>query len=114
MDNREQTEKKIEAALNSLDGMHKAEPAPFLMTRIQARMNRASESGWERTIRLVTHPAYVIIGLCLIVGVNALVVLNNDSATPESAYAAEQTTVNPDEMVSKVATLYDIENTDPQ
>lgn len=49
-----------EDILNSLEGIRRAEPSPFLFTRVQARLTR-EESRPEITIfRFVTRPAFAI------------------------------------------------------
>lgn len=49
-----------EDILNSLEGIRRAEPSPFLFTRVQARLMR-EESRPEITIfRFVTRPAFAI------------------------------------------------------
>jgi hypothetical protein len=49
-----------EDILNSLEGIRRAEPSPFLFTRVQARLMK-EESRPEITIfRFVTRPAFAI------------------------------------------------------
>ena len=113
MDNKENIEKMIEEALNSLDGAGRAIPKPFLLTRINARLNKENESSWERAGRFIARPVVVIAGLCLIIAVNALVVSTNRSTADDTTNIADQQSSNTDDFSTTVATLYEIENTEP-
>ena len=66
----EQIVQRVEDALNSLDGMQRAEANPFLYTRIAARLaNRTTPTNvWDRTARLIARPIFtglVVAGLLL-------------------------------------------------
>ena len=114
MDNKEHIEKMIDEALDSLDGAGRAAPRPFLLTRINARMSRAQESSWERAGRFVARPAVVIAGLCMIIGVNALVVAyNNTNSTTSTNTVIDGLASTTDEFSTSTATLYDIDNIEP-
>jgi hypothetical protein len=113
MNKKEQINKLIEGALNSVDDVQRAEAKPFLLTRIHARMNKAPESSWEKAGWFIARPAVAFTGLCLILLINTAVVLFNKSATP--AVATELVTQSPaDEFSYAVAIIYDFENTQPQ
>jgi hypothetical protein len=112
MNKQEHINKMIEEALNSVDEVKRAEAKPFLLTRIQARMNKGKESVWEKAGWLITRPAVAFTGLCLIVLINVMVMMNTNSVS--SANGADQVALNStDEFSSTVATIYDIENTQP-
>ena len=112
MNKNEHINKMIEDALNSVDDVKRAEPKPFLLTRINVRMNRGTESVWEKASWLIARPAVAFTGLCLIILINVVVIMNNDS---ESSFnATDQVALNStDEFSSTVATIYDIENNQP-
>jgi hypothetical protein len=59
---KENLDKLVEETINSLDGAAKASPAPFLLTRIGAKMANRQEqpSLWERAGFLITRPANAI------------------------------------------------------
>ena len=48
MKHRDDIEKRVEETLNSLDGIKRASPQPWLFTRIKARLNR--EEAEEKTV----------------------------------------------------------------
>jgi hypothetical protein len=112
MNNKEQIEKMVEEALNSVDGIDRAIPRPFLMTRINARIS-AQDSAWERAGGFIARPAVVIAGLCLVIGINAIVVAFNDSSAVDNSTAVNQQAFVSDEFSTNTARLYDIENPEP-
>jgi hypothetical protein len=108
MNKKENIDKLIEEAMNSVDNISRAEAKPFLLTRINARMNKAKGSTWEKAGWFITRPAVALTGLCLVVMINAAVVVNR---TSENTAATEQ--VQTDEFSYTVATIYDNENNQP-
>jgi len=111
MNKQEHINKMIEEALNSVDDVKRAEAKPFLFTRIHARMSKGTESVWEKAGWLISRPAVAFTGLCLIVLINVMVMMNNNSvSTVNNTEVAQNST---DEFSSTVATIYDIENTQP-
>ena len=103
--------KMTEAALDSLDGSVRAGVKPYLMTRINARLNNTKESIWERAGRFIARPAVVFTGLCMVIGINVLIIAFNNTSS-ENSITAEQQLVT-DEFSTTVATLYDTENIIP-
>lgn len=112
MDNKERIEKMVDEALGSFDGVERATPKPFLLTRINARIDKSRNGAWETAARFIARPVVVIAGLCMVIAVNALVVAYNNSTTTTTV--SEQLTASTDEFsTSSVATLYDIDNLEP-
>lgn len=110
MSKQENINRLIEDALSSVDDAQRAEPRPFLLTRIQARMNKGTESVWEEAGRFITRPAVAFTGLCMIVVINVMVVFfNKTTNTTVGSEQAVQTVA--DEYVYTVATIYDTDNT---
>jgi hypothetical protein len=112
MNKQEQINKLVEEALGSVDDAQRAEPKPYLFTRINARINKETSSIWEKAGWLITRPAVAFTGLCMIVLLNVLVIMSNK--TSDSTSYAEQTAQTPgDELSYTTATIYDIDNTQP-
>ena len=112
MNTNEHINKLIEEALGSVDDAQRATPKPFLLTRINARMSKGTETAWEKAGRFITRPAVAFTGLCMVLLVNAIVIVSNKSTTP--TVAAEQMAQNTtDEFSYTVATIYDTDNTQP-
>lgn len=112
MNNKENINKLIEDALNSMDDIKRAEAKPFLLTRIHARMNKGTESAWEKAGWFIARPAVAFMGLCLVLLINAAVIMFNKSSSRGTV--TEQVAQTPaDEFSYTVATIYDFENTQP-
>jgi hypothetical protein len=110
MNKQENINTLIEAALSSVDDATRAAPRPFLLTRIHARMARGTESVWEKAGRFIASPAVAFTGLCMIVLLNIMVVMNNKK--PELTTVADQTAqAQADEFSFTAVTIYDNDNT---
>jgi hypothetical protein len=68
--NKYSTTPLTDAALQSLDGMQRAEAPPFLHTRIEAALRSEAEPA-RGVMAWLLKPAVVLAGLALIVGLNA-------------------------------------------
>lgn len=110
MNKQENINKLVEEALNSVDDAQPAEPKPFLLTRIHARMNRTTESVWEKASWFITRPAVAFTGLCMIILLNVMVVMFNKS-TDSSSFAEQTTQMQADEFSYTAVTIYDNDNT---
>ena len=99
--------KKIEDALQGLDGSHRAQPKPYLLTRINARMQQQADSVWDKTARFITRPVVAFAGLCSIVAINFFIVTSNSHITT----AKEQR--GGDSYATSIASLYYNETTEP-
>jgi hypothetical protein len=72
MRHKENIAQKVEQALNSLDGAHKASPGPFFFTRVQARLQKQRSNGWELVSSFITRPSVALSGLCIIILLNVV------------------------------------------
>ena len=112
MNRQENINKLIEESLNSMDDVKRAEAKPFLFTRISARMNKGTESVWEKAGWFITRPAVALAVVCLVLIINATAIFYNKTETPvATADVAVQNTA--DEFSYTVAGIYDSENTQP-
>lgn len=113
MNKKEHINKLVEEALSSVDDINRAEAKPYLLTRIYARMNKGTESAWEKAVWFIGRPAVAFAGLCMIILINITVVTFNGT-TINPAETTEQVAQSPaDEFSYTVATIYDNENTQP-
>jgi|SRR5690606_19246008 hypothetical protein len=70
-------EKRIGQTLNSLDGIRRAEPKPWLYTRIMKRLDKEEDrSIWGAISSFLARPAVAIVGLCLILVLNGFLLFN--------------------------------------
>ena len=110
MDKRKNLDHLSEEAINSADAIQRATPAPFLFTRINARLNQAPESVWEKAGWFISRPAIAFAGLCLIIFINVFALTYHRSGNATNEQVSNS---NADEYSYTVATIYDIENTEP-
>ena len=112
MNKKEHINKLIEEALSSVDNINRAEAKPYLLTRINARMRKGTESAWEKAGWFIGRPAVALAGLCTIILINVMVVMFNGSS--DLGTTTDQVAQTPaDEFSYTVATIYDNENTQP-
>ncbi|MGN6248400.1 MAG: hypothetical protein ACTHNG_08585 [Ginsengibacter sp.] len=102
--------KKIDEAMQSLNGIEKASPRPYFFTRLEARMQR-EKSGWEKISSFVAKPVVAFVCICLIIVINAAVILSSTSLINSSSQNSELATA--DEYNSVSAQMYEFENTIP-
>lgn len=103
--------KKIEDTMHSIDGINKAEPNPFFFTRLEARMEKENNV-WVKITSFVTRPMVAFACICLVIMINAFVILSSSLSTKATAKQnTELATV--DEYTQISTTLYDFENTKP-
>lgn len=108
-------EKKIEEALNSLDGIQRAEPQPFFYTRVIGRLQKEERTIWETMGSFISRPAVVIAGLCAILVVNGFILLNQGGATTIPSQAATEQIINTDnDYILASSSSFDYANIDPQ
>ena len=112
MNNNKNIEELIEEAMGSLHNVKRAAPMPFLLTRIRARINKQHVTVWEKVSWLIGRPAIAIPGLVILIVLNVLAVTFNkqDNLVTTAEQIAPSSA---DEFTYTVATIYDLENTEP-
>ena len=84
-------EVNIDLILDSLDGMERAQPRPFLHTRIMARMERNRRNPWVQTWNFVSRPA---VSLTIIAGLMLLNFITLYQRTSEQTEIREEMTAS--------------------
>jgi hypothetical protein len=106
--------KKVEKALESLDGLQRAEPRPFLFTRVKARLERIQKNSWETIGSFLTRPIVAIAGLCVILAMNVFILTQKEAATPVSPKMADNSQQEPESVLGMYGSNnYDYENLEP-
>ena len=103
-------EKRLEQALNSLDGIQRATPQPWLFSRVKGKLLRSEEkTTWEAIGAFLSKPAVAIAGLVLIMTLNGVLLFNQDS---EPSIATSQSDLVPTDSESLIASSssFDFEN----
>ena len=92
----------IDEILNSLDGIQRAEPQPFLFTRIMGRMRKEEKTADQVIYRLITRPALALAIGCFFIGLNTYFIVDrlensNQASDNSQPLAAEyvQHHINP-------------------
>lgn len=75
MKNKEEIDRQIEATLRSLDNIKRAEGAPYLLTRIQAKLDAQTKSIWENMAIFICRPAVMGLSLFFILLINISVII---------------------------------------
>ncbi len=104
---------KIDATLKSIDGLAKASPKPFLLTRINAGLNNtAKETVWSQIAFYLKKPVVCGLVILILLFVNFIVIkkINNKS---EIENLAKSATSPKYDFAINVSVLYDIENQEP-
>jgi hypothetical protein len=107
----EKIQQQIEETLNSIDNIQKATPPPYLLTRINARLNNPAKNIWENIAIFISRPAVTIAGICLLVTINisALVLKKAISANPVAEHSST-TIADEEDEYTNLATIDYIEN----
>ena len=101
---------KIKDVLASLDGSASAEPQPFLLTRIKARLQKsAPASFWTTAFTFISRPLVAGFGVLLFLIVNVIIIFQNKNAD-YSNIATQNSSAVKDEFAINVVSIYDIEN----
>ena len=104
-------EKKIGQVLNSLDGVQRAEPQPWLYAGIKRRLSMEEDrTVWGSVSSFLARPAVVIVGLCLILVVNAFILFNQETGTSASSALSEQAQTQESESLIASSSRFDYEN----
>jgi hypothetical protein len=75
MNTNDHIERKVEETLASLDGIRRAEPAPFFYTRLMARVERGEDTGMGHFISLISRPSFVIAAAVLFLILNGYILM---------------------------------------
>jgi hypothetical protein len=106
MDN-EKLNKKVTETLNSFDGAGKATPAPYLLTRINARMQKEDVPGfWANAFTFFSKPVFAITVLGLLI---LYMIIITEKQNTDNGSSQNITTTKYDFAIN-VSSMYDVEN----
>ena len=114
MKHKDDIEKRVEEVLNSLDGIRRAEPQPWLFSRIKARLSH--EDAEEMTVwgtlgSFLSKPAVAIASLCVIMLFNGVLLLNRPTKISSTGIAAQsEQTASDNESYIASSSSFDFEN----
>jgi hypothetical protein len=105
---------KVQKALDSLDGIQRAEPQPYFYTRLRARLQRNERTIWENMGSFMARPVVAVAGLCLILVMNAFILLRQDNNASTGSQATIESIITDNETILASSSSFDYENIDQQ
>ena len=104
-------EKLVEDTLNSMDQHNEILPAPYLLTRINARIQAKTQvTFWDKISSIITRPGIAFICLIFIVLINFIIIMSENSNTN----SLDAVSVESQNFSVANSTLYfDLENLEP-
>ncbi len=106
-------DKIVEETIQSMNGARRAQPRPYLLTRIFARLEQpAIKNTWTEIGSFLSRPqiAWAIVLILLITNLTIIITSNKLPGSP----TAEQSFQDPkDEFATNNASIYDNENFEP-
>ncbi len=110
--NNEQLNKLVDDTLNSLDGVQRANPRPYLFTRLNVKMQKNASGSWDNALRFLSRPAVAMACVLLVVAINAMVFTMHRQSSI-GAGNNEEPIAAIDGYNGTVSILRDIENIEP-
>ena len=106
MDNKPDIKMNTEDILNSLEGIHRAEPRPFFYTRLMTNLHTAV-AGWDKLVAVISRPAFAIATVVLFFLINIVILYSSSSRATSSSQNESSLAIENDYELS-VPSLYDI------
>jgi hypothetical protein len=109
MHKQEKINNLVNEALHSLDDVKQATGKPYLLTRINAKMQANPSSTWDVVLAFLSKPAVAFACIAIIIVINAMVLSNNNEVNinTEDSYAIA------DEYNTGTIAINEIENIEP-
>ena len=101
---------KIEKALESLDGMQRATPQPWLYARVKARLQREERTVWESIGSFLSKPAVAMAGLGMILILNVFVLFKQGNFQDAASVASQSAQITDSESILASNSSFDYEN----
>lgn len=107
-------EKMVNETMSCLDAAGRATPAPFLLTRIRAKMQKNTElSPWERAGIFITRPAVAFTVLATILFMNVYIISNSVTGGNSAVATQSLQAVSDEYSMTSESSLFDFENIQP-
>lgn len=104
-------DKRVEDALNSLEGVQRATVKPWFFTRVNARLQKDEGTFWASIGSFLAKPAVALAGVITILVLNGFLLLSNkdDNAPGMSAQMEQQLATENESVVASISS-FDYEN----
>ena len=107
------TDIHINRTLESLNGLKRASPKPFLLTRINAAITQTSvETIWTKIAFYLKKPMIAAVAILLVLFVNVMVI-NSRNKLMEREGITKAVTQSKYDFAINVSVMYDTENQEP-
>ena len=100
----------VDEALNSLDDVKRATAKPYVLTRMNAKMQNSNSSIWDNVLQFISKPMVALVCMLIIIAFNVLVVSRNYNA---SNTINEEQALTVDEYNANITALNYTENIEP-
>jgi hypothetical protein len=105
--------KSVQRTLESIDGMEKVAPKPFLLTRINAALNNgANETVWYKIAFYLKKPVVATTAIMLVFLLNIIVIAKRNNSLERETVTKSLTPPKYDFAIN-VSVMYDTENQEP-
>lgn len=101
---------RVDAALNSLDDVKRATGKPYVLTRMNAKMQNSNSSIWDNALQFISKPMVALVCMLIIIAFNVLVISRNYNT---SNTINEEQAVTVDEYNANITALNYTENIEP-
>ena len=91
MKDKRHIQEQVDKTLDSLDGIQRASANPFLLTRIQARLQREESNFWSQAFAFISRPTVAFAGLAFAIIINTVVLFEFRSDSVKNTQDEEQT-----------------------
>lgn len=108
----EHIHKKVEDALQSIDGIDKAAPRPFLFTRLEARMQN-EKTMWSKISSFVSRPVVAFACIFFILIMNAMVIFLSNNTSGSLTQQQGNEIAATDEYSQVSSSIYEFVNNKP-
>jgi len=103
-------EKRVEETLNSLDGIQRAEPQPWLFSRVKGRLLQEEKTAWGTIGSFLSRPAIAIAGLCFILMLNGFLLFNREKESSSAILTNQAEQSLDSESLIASSSSFDYEN----
>lgn len=101
---------RVDAALNSLDDVKRATAKPYVLTRMNAKMQNSNSSIWDNALQFISKPMVALVCMLIIIAFNVLVISRNYNT---SNTINEEQALTVDEYNANITALNYTENIEP-
>ncbi len=101
---------RVDAALNSLDDVKRATGKPYVLTRMNAKMQNSNSSIWDNALQFISKPVVALVCMLIIIAFNVLVISRNYNT---SNTINEEQALTVDEYNANITALNYTENIEP-